>query len=1232
MGVLKRRGGRGLALCVSTAVVMGGSVMLTEPASAALPPGAQPVPGHTNLVPATPRNNTPRISSGEIWDLEVIGNRVFIAGSFSSLQNTTGNLATVNQPLLAAYNLSTGLIDTTFRPVIGGGGVTSVEATPDGTKLYIAGTFKTINGVAKKNVASVNPSTGAPVAGFTANASSQVDSLAATNTTVYVGGRFSKINTTPMVGLAAVDGVTGAVDTAFDNQLSGGIGVDGTLSARELKLTHDNSKLLVVHTARRIDGQDRYGVGLIDTQTKQLLPWRTRLWEDNLPFIGGIQRIYAGDVSPDDSYFVVSSADGGDRPPISDTAVAFSVDGGDNMQPRWIHRAFDSIYSLAITERAVYIGGHFNWNESPTAPDPWPGLDNVGYGNGQGLSGYALGDAVVRRDHIGALNPVDGKALEWNPGSNVFEGVKAMKAVPQGLLTGGDGMINGGVRTGRVAFYDFATAAAASSVDTTISAPIEGRVVTAGQEHVFQGQATAPGALRRVQVEIQDRDTKRFLQDDLVTWSTTNNNIYATLGTTSGGSTPWSLPITFTGSRNLQVMAKAFATSGASDPIKAVKKFETFSFDDQTPSTNISGPSGGVLNSTTFTVTGTATDDHGVTGLTMWVRDENLRYLQEDGSASSTFNTFRIEPDVVGALNATWSWEITVPYEATWRVSAAAIDTAGQSDLRGVVRDWTVTSSGIAPTVTLTSPQAVTPPTAALPMTVTPGGGMTFAGTAQDDQQLKTVEIQLRNSTTGEDLASDGSWGVDVTPGWYRVSPLNLSGTTYNWSYTTPFTLTPGVYSFTVRATDNLDLSTSGSNQGRLSITAQVPNDAFPNGLVDVTGTIQTVQVLHLDLTGTATDDIGVDKVLVSLRDSDTGRFLQPNGSLSSASAFLPATLATPGGTSTTWSLPVDLPTAGTWNVTAVAVDASGQSDTSTSGATARYIIYPGDAVPYLSETLNAPVEGATFSEGRIFVSGRAFDDVAMARVDVGISNSLGQFMSSSGTFSTGERYVTAFLTSPGTPGSQYSYTSPALPGGAYKVRVRPVDNHGFMPAVPQEVNVTVSIPSSNQAPVAQATVSCVENVCSFDGRASTDENAATLTYAWNFGNGRTATGSVPKVTYTAAGTFTVTLTVKDEYAVTATTTLPVTIVEPAGNVAPTAVISPPSCGGLVCNVSGQTSSDPNVGDALTYSWDFGDATVPSTSSAASHTFLAAGTYVVTLRVTDGWGKSTTATVSVTVG
>ena len=130
---------------------------------------------------------------------------------------------------------------------------------------------------------------------------------------------------------------------------------------------------------------------LIDTATQTLLPWRTRLWEDNLSFVGGIQRIYSGDIAPDDSYFAVGSGSGGDRPPINDTIVAFSLEGGDNVEPKWVSRAFDSVYSIAISERAVYFGGHFSWIESPTARDPWPGLDNVGYGTGQGLSGYGLG-------------------------------------------------------------------------------------------------------------------------------------------------------------------------------------------------------------------------------------------------------------------------------------------------------------------------------------------------------------------------------------------------------------------------------------------------------------------------------------------------------------------------------------------------------------------------------------------------------------------------------------------------------------------------------------------------------------------------------------------------------------------------------------------------------------------------------------------------------------------------
>ena len=1210
---------------------LAGSMLVLGIAAAPPAGAAQPVPGHTSLVPSKPRTNTPVISTGEIWDIEVSGTRVYIAGTFSSLQNSGGG-TTVNQRFLAAYNINTGAIDTAFRPTFSGGGVSAVEASPDGTKLYVAGSFNTVNGATKRKIASINPATGATVAGFTANAGAQATALAVTNTTVYAGGQFSTVNGATRVGLAAVNGTTGALIPGFVNDISGGIGVNGLLTVQQLKLTHDDSKLLVVHTGRKIAGQDRYGVGLINTQNNQLLPWRTRLWDDNLQFVGGIQRIYAGDIAPNDQYFVVSSGSGGDRPPISDTAIAYPIAGGDNVEPLWISRHFDSVYSVAITEQAVYVGGHFGFQESPTAPDPWPGLDNVGYGTGQGLAAYVLGDAVVRRDHVGALNPADGKALEWNPLAFTFEGNKAIEATPRGLFVGGDGMYKGGVRTGRVAFFDFNTNPAPSPIDTTIVNPIEGRVEESGVQFVIDGQATAPGQVRRVQVEIQDRNSKQYLQDDMVSWGP-SNNIYASLASPNATSTAWSLPVTLTGNRELQVMAKTFAVTGGSDPTKAIKKFETFGLDDATPTTSINGPSGSVLTSTNFITTGTASDDNGVDALSYWFRDANNQYLQDDGSASSNFNTFRGLPDVVGATSATWQYEVTLPHEGEWRMSATAIDNAGQSDLRSATRDWLITSTGVAPTVAINTPTPMTPPTAAAPYSVAPGGQLTFSGPANDEDDLANVEITLRNNTTREQLASDGTWGTDVVAGSYRVSPQNINGPSYNWSYTTPFNLTPGQYTFTVRATDDIGLTTSSANRGQLTINAQVPGDLFPNGLLNFTGTDSSIEVLHLDLAGTATDDFGVASVRVSLEDQDTGRYVQPNGTMAAAFATLPATLATPNGTSTTWTLPVDLPTQGEFAVTAFAVDTSGQQDTSTSGATARYLVYPGDLDPWLSDTLGSPTEGTAFTEARIAVSGRALDDIGLSRVEVGIVNSLGQYMSSSGNFtSTTESWRTAFLNSPGTPGSNFSYTTPAIPNGAYTVRVRAVDNYGQVQPVSRDVHVTVSGPPGNVAPVASFTVSCTQNVCSFDGRGSTDENAPTLTYAWNFGNGRTGTGPVPTHTYTSANTYTVTLTVRDEYGLTGTTTGTVTIVEPAGNVAPTPVINPPSCVALVCNISGVGSADPNTGDTFTYLWNFGDGTPTSTSSAMSHTFPAAGTYTLTLTVTDGWGDaaSTTRTVIVT--
>ena len=560
--------------------------------------------------------------------------------------------------------------------------------------------------------------------------------------------------------------------TNFVNNISGGVGVSGVLQVQRLILSHDMRTLVVVHTGRQVNGQDRYGVALVSGVTNQLLPWSTRLWQDNLQFVGGIQRAFAADIAPDDSYFVVASGSGGDRPPINDTVIRFPIEGGANVEATWISRHFDSVYSVAATEQGVYAGGHFMWNESPTARDPWPGLDDVGYGTGQGLGGYGLGDEVVRREHLGLLDPATGKAREWYSTSNSAEGEKAMLAFSGGLLIGGDGPTKGGFNVGRIAYFDFASIPAANGTDTVIVDPIAGRVKQPNQEFTVSGTATANNGVNRVELTVFDRQTQRYLADNLTTWQTANNTILTTLGTPGATSTTWSLPLTITGNREMELRARTFSNSGSQDPSPAIKKFETFDFSDQPPDANVNGP-GGIVASTAFTIQGSATDDVGVQSISFTLQDEsNDRYLQDDGSVATNSNSFNVEPDVVGATSTTWSYDVVVPYEGEWTIRARATDTAGQSSLDTADRTWLVDSNAIAPTVTISAPAVMMPPTSAQTVQVTPGQPITFSGHASDDEELARVEIQLRNNTTGERLAADGTWNNTVQAGWYRIGPV----------------------------------------------------------------------------------------------------------------------------------------------------------------------------------------------------------------------------------------------------------------------------------------------------------------------------------------------------------------------------------------------------------------------------------------------------------------------------
>ena len=71
------------------------------------------------------------------------------------------------------------------------------------------------------------------------------------------------------------------------------------------------------------------------------------------------------------------------------------------------------------------------------------------------------------------------------------------------------------------------------------------------------------------------------------------------------------------------------------------------------------------------------------------------------------------------------------------------------------------------------------------------------------------------------------------------------------------------------------------------------------------------------------------------------------------------------------------------------------------------------------------------------------------------------------------------------------------------------------------------------------------------------------------------------------------------------------------------------SCTQLACTFNGTGSSDPD-GTIASYAWSFGDAS-SATGATTSRTYAAAGTYTVTLTVTDNGGATSTTSKTVTV-
>ena len=194
------------------------------------------------------------------------------------------------------------------------------------------------------------------------------------------------------------------------------------------------------------------------------------------------------------------------------------------------------------------------------------------------------------------------------------------------------------------------------------------------------------------------------------------------------------------------------------------------------------------------------------------------------------------------------------------------------------------------------------------------------------------------------------------------------------------------------------------------------------------------------------------------------------------------------------------------------------------------------------------------------------------------------------------------------------------------------------VPSSGEDVRVDVNqIAKTDFAPVAAVKESTDRGVApttvQFDGSGSTAYNGATVAgYVWDFGDGTAqASGATPTHIFATAGTYTITLTVTDSNGQTDTAT---------NSVAVAATDQPPTAsftwGALDTSNPAKMSFDASAssdvdGQIVSYAWDFGDGT-SGTGVLPSHTYVAAGTYPVTLSVIDNGSLKGSLCQGVTTG
>ena len=321
----------------------------------------------------------------------------------------------------------------------------AIEHGPNDTSVIIGGRFVSItdgngNKTWRHRLALMNLPDGSVDQSWEANASAKVTTIDLHNDRLFVGGDFTTIDGHNVAHLAELKMSTSTVNPAFSFTWG------GTLARRVVSalVSPDGTRLIVGHRATSINGNSMRGTAVFNISNPAAPSLTPHRMATNNTAYTYYQDIQDAEMSPDGKYIalVQGTATASDYVHLIPTTEASG-------QYKWRHFMRDSSFGVAVTDAAVYVGGHF------CKVDEGPGPTDVMAPKGLDTCTGVFYNGGAWRTQLAALSLNDGTPLAWNPGNDSYRGASFLKATARGLLVGYDGERTNYFHVGAFAFFDF---------------------------------------------------------------------------------------------------------------------------------------------------------------------------------------------------------------------------------------------------------------------------------------------------------------------------------------------------------------------------------------------------------------------------------------------------------------------------------------------------------------------------------------------------------------------------------------------------------------------------------------------------------------------------------------------------------------------------------------------------------------------------------------------------------